>query len=424
MRVLQEPSPTISLSVTFHERNTMAENNSEVIEAAQPATELCDFIESKKGKREPSKADGQEFERLWLELAENSGINDTSISLLCKGFRFCAARPLFAYFKKNAVSPIPYTTLGSYPAIKANNTEIALRMYLSLLALEIIDPTSNEQIAWLVKRIPEIALNKEGKVSGNMNGYIRKLLVQEIAGKATKTTNVKTELSADEASRFAKLIVPILDDLAAKAKLTISEQSAVEDLTEWASSFCEAGKNEESIAAKSSPAEARPSEAAGTPGAPEVTVDGINTAQVVAFVQRQERRIELLRSANSSASAEVGRLKEDKKLLREQNASIEERLEKARETITSQNARITELEELLGKTSADLAAHQELVDMLDQDKTRESDEAMTRVARKLKIEYQDYQDAVDMDMSVDLGENMRLQLGEVFRILKESGFAL
>ena len=412
------------------ERNIMAENDTEMINAGQLANELNNFIEGKKAKKEPSKADGKEFEQLWLALAEAGGINDASITLLCDGFKYCAARPLFLYYKKRASSSIPYTTLGSHAAIRANSAEIMLRMYLSLLACEIVDPTSPEQVAWLIKRIPDAATNKEGNTSGNISGYVRKLLVQEVAGKEIKAEGVRAELSEREAVRFSKLIAPVLEGIDGKAKLSSSERIAVTSLKGWVSSLSVEAPHDSSMPVGSVSSDAQCGQAAYTlsvskvPARADASADGIEASQVIAFIQRQERRVEALRSANVSATAEASRLKEEKKSLKGRNAVLEERVEKARETITTQNARISELEEKLGAVSADLEAHRELVDMLDQDKTRQGDEAMTRIARKLRVEYQDYQDAVGMDMDVDLGENMRLQLGEVFKILKENGFEL
>ena len=409
----------------------MSENSNEAITVEQLANELISFIEEKKTKKEPSKADGQEFERLWLALAESKGIDNFSVSLLCDGFRYRAARPLFVYYKKNSSSCIPYTTLGSYAAIRANSAEIMLRIYLSLFACELSEPTSPEQIAWLVKRIPDAALNKEGKTSGNMSGYVRKLLVQEIAGQEVKAGSVRSELSRNEATRFSQIIAPVLEDIGKKAKLTVSERTAVKEIAEWIESLSEEGQSlDSSIGHDSIAGEAKRGDDECAPSVKESPMregspgEGIDASQVIAFIQRQERRIEALRSSSASAAAEVNRLKEDKKSLSEQNSSLLGRLEKAHDTIASQNARIAELEKQLDAASTDLAAHKELVEMLDQDKAKQGDEAMTRISRKLKIEYQDYQDAADMDMSIDLGENMRLQLGEVFKILKENGFEL
>lgn len=48
-------------------------------------------------------------------------------------------------------------------------------------------------------------------------------------------------------------------------------------------------------------------------------------------------------------------------------------------------------------------------------------EKLARIKNKLKIEYQDFISAQNMEMSIDLGENMRGQLQEVFRILQSEG---
>ena len=273
-------------------------------------------------------------------------------------------------------------------------------------------------------------MNKEGNTSGNMSGYVRKLLVQEVAGKEVKAEGVRTALSEHEAARFSKLIAPVLEGIDGKAKLSPSERIAVTSLKGWISSLGVEAPHDSSMSADRVSSETQYDQVAYAPSVSETpsrvsaSADGIEASQVIAFIQRQERRVEALRSANVSATAEASRLKEEKKSLKDQNAVLEERVEKARETIATQNARISKLEEKLSVVSADLDAHRELVDMLDQDKARQGDEAMTRIARKLRVEYQDYQDAVGMDMNVDLGENMRLQLGEVFKILKENGFEL
>lgn len=46
---------------------------------------------------------------------------------------------------------------------------------------------------------------------------------------------------------------------------------------------------------------------------------------------------------------------------------------------------------------------------------------MYRLANELRLEYLDYMNAKDEKMTIDLGENMRLQLSNIFEILKKSG---
>lgn len=46
---------------------------------------------------------------------------------------------------------------------------------------------------------------------------------------------------------------------------------------------------------------------------------------------------------------------------------------------------------------------------------------LNRIARKIKTEYQDFKSAEDMEMSMDLGENLRLQMQAIFDIFEKEG---
>ena len=92
--------------------------------------------------------------------------------------------------------------------------------------------------------------------------------------------------------------------------------------------------------------------------------------------------------------------------------------------LSAVNAEVMSLKQQIERLSADLSANRQMVELLEQTGSKQSDETIKRISRKLKIEFEDYQDAVGLDMDADLGENMRLQLGSVFQILKENGFEL
>ena len=72
------------------------------------------FIEEKRKKTEPSKKD----EQLWLASVEETGLDKESFALLCDGFRYATARPLFKYFKLKGASKQPYAALGTYEPIR------------------------------------------------------------------------------------------------------------------------------------------------------------------------------------------------------------------------------------------------------------------------------------------------------------------
>lgn len=57
-----------------------------------------------------------------------------------------------------------------------------------------------------------------------------------------------------------------------------------------------------------------------------------------------------------------------------------------------------------------------LKDQLASEKAR-----LNRIAGQIKIEYQDFKSAEDMEMSIDLGENLRLQMQVIFDIFEKEG---
>ena len=66
----------------------------------------------------------------------------------------------------------------------------------------------------------------------------------------------------------------------------------------------------------------------------------------------------------------------------------------------------------------------EMVEILRRDKDKQSDETVKRIASRLRTYYMDYKGALSLEMSTDLGENMRDQLGEVFKILQDAGIIM
>ncbi len=63
-------------------------------------------------------------------------------------------------------------------------------------------------------------------------------------------------------------------------------------------------------------------------------------------------------------------------------------------------------------------------EVLSRDRSRQADESLQRIASKIKVEYRDFMDAVDTPMTVDLGENLRLQLMSIFEILEKGGMKI
>lgn len=122
---------------------------------------------------------------------------------------------------------------------------------------------------------------------------------------------------------------------------------------------------------------------------------------------------EKLIGANSMIDELRNRLAEEGELLQEleaRNSSLEnEKIEL--------NGRILDM-------AAEIESNEQMIEILDGASKKHANEEIVRLARSLRTYYDDYASCLDDEMSVDLGENMRIQLGEVFKTLQKSGVEL
>ena len=88
------------------------------------------------------------------------------------------------------------------------------------------------------------------------------------------------------------------------------------------------------------------------------------------------------------------------------------------------NKTIEDLEEALQKQKEQIIDMNKFKETIIKNKEKEYEEQFNKLAAKLKLEYRDYCDAEDIEMTIDLGENMREQLGAVFSILERNGLDL
>lgn len=111
----------------------------------------------------------------------------------------------------------------------------------------------------------------------------------------------------------------------------------------------------------------------------------------------------------------------------EQRTYIQELVTEKRNLIaenTSDENKIQELTEAVKKLEREIDDRKQFTDTVTRNREKQSEEQLNKLASKLRVDYRDYCDAKDIDMTIDLGENMREQLGAVFSILEKSGIKL
>ena len=69
----------------------------------------------------------------------------------------------------------------------------------------------------------------------------------------------------------------------------------------------------------------------------------------------------------------------------------------------------------------ELQKRNSVLSVFESDKQNSHKEHLNSIASQLKAEYKDFIDALDMEMTIDLGENMRQQISTIFKILSKNG---
>ena len=82
-------------------------------------------------------------------------------------------------------------------------------------------------------------------------------------------------------------------------------------------------------------------------------------------------------------------------------------------------AQIADLEAQLAQAKKERDQNADLIQIIKSDNKRHQTEEMNCLGRDLAKELADFEDATDMEMTLDLGENMRDQLRDVFGILEQ-----
>ncbi len=91
---------------------------------------------------------------------------------------------------------------------------------------------------------------------------------------------------------------------------------------------------------------------------------------------------------------------------------------------TELNTEIKDLNECISKMKKEIEDRKQFAETISKNREKQSEEYLNKLASKLKIEYTDFCDGREVEMTLDLGENMRSQLEAVFSILDKNGVKL
>lgn len=410
-----------------------------------------------KKKKEPTIKEKEAFRSAWLSLVADTGLAGRAEQFLYKGFAFCGAEPFYAYLIQTEDQNATLATMfsGKYYGIDSN---VSFRLVTHLLALMLNNNAPENILAPIIKRLPGSCVNKDKKRLGTAEKTLEKYFLAELRPDAELCPLADIGTKPVFINEFVALVSSIMDGIenagstkgvVVKNIAKIRKWFADYDISQSVSAdtktdqvIPEATKNTEEKARTISVADNSQEKKVQTPrvvvAQPEEKVPSDMIAYLTELLGKAAKVTTVVKAESTQQRVKIDALTQA--LEGEQN-----KLQGANQQISDLQDTITELRKKLSATEGDIFALRQAVaqrdaaiaerdaeiaervkmaEVLSRDRNKQADEVLQKLASKIRIEYRDFVDALDVPMSYDLGENLRLQIQSIFDILEKGGMKI
>lgn len=407
-----------------------------------------------KKKKEPTIKEKEAFRSAWLSLVADAGLTGSAEQFLYEGFAFCGAEPFYAYLiqteDQNATLAAMFS--GKYYGIDSN---VSFRLVAHLLALMLNNNATINILAPIIKRLPGACVNKDKKRLGTAEKTFEKYFLAELhpdvelcplADIGTKPVFIK---------EFVTLVSSIMDGIenAGSAKGVVVKNIA--KIRKWLADYdtsqsaSTGTKAEQLIPASTIVAAEKVKIVSVADNPPE---DRVQAPKVIVTQPKEEASVDMIayltellgKAAKATAVVKSESTQQRVKIdaLTQTLESEQSKLRGANQQIADLQDTITELRKklsaaegdifvlrqtveqrdaVIAEKNAEIAERVKMAEVLSRDRSKQADESLQRLASKIRVEYRDFVDALDVPISCDLGENLRLQLQSIFDILEKGG---
>ena len=407
-----------------------------------------------KKKKEPTIKEKEAFRSAWLSLVADAGLTGSAEQFLYEGFAFCGAEPFYAYLiqteDQNATLAAMFS--GKYYGIDSN---VSFRLVAHLLALMLNNNAPRNILTPIIKRLPGACVNKDKKRLGTAEKTFEKYFLAELhpdvelcplADIGTKPVFIK---------EFVTLVSSIMDGIenAGSAKGVVVKNIA--KIRKWLADYDTSQsastdtKAEQLIPASTIVAAEKVKIVSVADNPPE---DRVQAPKVIVTQPKEEASVDMIayltellgKAAKATAVVKSESTQQRVKIdaLTQTLESEQSKLRGANQQIADLQDTITELRKklsaaegdifvlrqtveqrdaVIAEKNAEIAERVKMAEVLSRDRSKQADESLQRLASKIRVEYRDFVDALDVPMSCDLGENLRLQLQSIFDILEKGG---
>lgn len=324
------------------------------------------------------------FYNNWLKLATHEGFNSTAELYFYTGFSFCGAEPLKQYILESAE---PNKALEEFfnGGLYGKDAVVTFKAVTHLLALFLNSGNNPEIISKLIEKFSISCRTKENKPLGTAKKTLEKYFLEVLNFDANLIPLSALEIKPSSAEIFIELMNKFLSDFNNKKALKVKA---------WLENSAEENPPTEKPATRHS------------------------ASNILSQVLKNVIEIEKQNAQFQNDNVKL------QNLLSEKNNELQNCQQKICElekNLESLKAEISQKDKTINEQKIDIADYVKIVEILQNEQDSKANAALHKISSKLKVEYQDFQDALNIPMSCELGENLKQQLKNIFKELARNG---
>ena len=404
---------------------------------------LKSLINKKKGKKkkEFSIKEKEDFSEAWINLSIESNFDHSAEQFLYDGFGFCGAAPFYSYLLQKEDKEATLTALfdGNF---YGKDSSVTFRLVTHLLALMLNDDSPQNILSLVIRRFKGACVNKDQNRLGTAEKTMEKYFFSVLSPDAILYPLASIDVKPLLIKEFMSLVSSIMANIENSGDLKDNVVKNIKKIREWFAdyddTFQRTSEPDKIAAVENNAAIKDNSQETTIKDVPQEKKSDDAMSNFVELIGKLNKLASVIKAENASQKERIKSLEVEleiaKNKLTHANQEISERgllirelqekFSAANETISSLNQDVKNKETLIAEKDAEIADRIKMADVISRDRNKQAEESLQRLASKIKVEYLDFMDARDIPMNCDLGENLRLQLQNVFEILEKGGMKL
>ena len=383
-------------------------------------TQLDDLLNVTKKSDAPKEKKKLFFEK-FLSLLSEEGFNANTEKYFFNGFLFCGSSPIFEYMKK--LDPVDkmevLKSVFKSTNYEENEKSVSLKILVHFLSLFIVySPENTDIIVEIIRRIPYKTKTRANTITKDLPLILDKYFIFEITSDTIFPDYRNLVGDKNFGVEFSDIFINGLKELKAKNDemhkkilkvIKWLDRKAVED-----NSFIAKLQNANSIQKDEQQPKAE-----------------FNIDSLIRLKDSLQNNVSTLTKALffiSDLQNELSFAKRDKKKIENDYSMLKTEYEK----LNSEKSRLlndcynlknknTLMEEAITHLKNETEQQKSVLSIYSSDKQNSLTEQLNIIASQLKTHYLNFKDSLEMEMTVELGENIKHLVEDIFKTLAKSG---